>query len=91
MSSSTGDAVPCPVCGRWGRRVHSRSYRKPWDLPGGRSPVQLIVRVRQFFCGERCRADALLLWGETVQSQHCFANEVPGGLPGQLDMGWERA
>jgi transposase len=44
------DTAACPVCGRWSRRVHSRYYRKPWDLPWGRWPVQLMVQARRFFC-----------------------------------------
>jgi transposase len=44
------DAACCPVCGRWSRRVYSRYQRKPWDLPWGRWPVQLIVHARRFFC-----------------------------------------
>jgi transposase len=42
--------VACPVCGTPSRRVHSRYHRKPWDLPWGRWPVQLIVHARRFFC-----------------------------------------
>jgi transposase len=42
--------VACPVCATPSRRVHSRYQRRPWDLPWGRWPVQLVVRVRRFFC-----------------------------------------
>lgn len=41
--------------GTQSRRVHSRYRRKPWDLPWGRWPVQLIVHARRFFCdAPRC-------------------------------------
>jgi transposase len=43
-------AVACPVCGTRSQRVHSRYRRKPWDLPWGGWPVQLVVHARRFFC-----------------------------------------
>jgi transposase len=43
-------AVACPVCGTWSRRVHSRYRRKPWDVPWGHWPVQLVVHARRVFC-----------------------------------------
>jgi transposase len=43
-------SVACPVCGTRSRRVHSRYRRKPWDVPWGRWPVQLVVYARRFFC-----------------------------------------
>jgi transposase len=43
-------AVTYPVCGTRSRRVHSRSQRKPWDVPWGLWPVQLVVQARRFFC-----------------------------------------
>src|SRR5919201_1231548 len=42
--------VACPMCGTSSRRLHSRSRRRPWLVPGGRWPVQLIVHARRFFC-----------------------------------------
>jgi transposase len=42
-------AVACPVCGTDRRRVHSRYRRRPWDMPWGRWPVQLVVHARRFF------------------------------------------
>ena len=42
--------VACPVCATPSRRVHSRYQRRPWDLPWGRWPVQLVVQARRFFC-----------------------------------------
>src|SRR5215510_14290684 len=43
-------AVASPVCGTRSRRVHSRYRRKPWDVPWGLWPVQLVVHTRRFFC-----------------------------------------
>jgi transposase len=43
-------AVACPVCGIDSQRVHSRYRRRPWDMPWGRWPVQLVVHARRFFC-----------------------------------------
>jgi hypothetical protein len=31
------------------QRVHRRYHRNPWDLPGGRWSVQLVVQARRFF------------------------------------------
>jgi transposase len=42
--------VSCPVCGTYSRRVHNRYCRRPWDVPWGRWPVQLLVHARRFFC-----------------------------------------
>jgi transposase len=43
-------AVACPVCGTQSQRVHSRYRCKPWNLPWGGWPVQLVVHARRFFC-----------------------------------------
>jgi transposase len=43
-------AVACPVCGTRRQRVHSRYQRRPWDLPWGPWPVQLVVQARRFLC-----------------------------------------
>jgi transposase len=42
--------VACPGCATPSRRVHRRYQRRPWDLPWGRWPVQLVVRARRCFC-----------------------------------------
>src|SRR5262245_57580182 len=42
--------VACPICGTDSRRMHSRYERRPWDVPWGRWPVQLIIHARRFFC-----------------------------------------
>jgi hypothetical protein len=39
---------------------------------------------------ERCRSDALLIRGETVQSKNFFANKGQGCLSSQLDIVLER-
>jgi transposase len=44
------NVVSCPVCATPSRRVHSRYRRKPWDVPWGLWPVQLLVHARRFFC-----------------------------------------
>ena len=43
-------AVSCPMCGTWSQHVHSRYRRRPWDVPWGRWPVQLVVHARRFLC-----------------------------------------
>ena len=42
-------AVPCPMCGTRSQRVHRRDHRRPWDVPWGRWPVQLVIHARRFF------------------------------------------
>jgi transposase len=42
--------VACPICGTRSQRVHSRYARKPWDVPWGQWPVQLVIEARRFFC-----------------------------------------
>jgi transposase len=44
------NVASCPMCATPSRRVHSRYRRKPWDVPWGRWPVQLLVQARRFFC-----------------------------------------
>ena len=44
------NSVGCPRCGSPSSRVHSRYYRKVWDLPWAGWPVALLVRARKFFC-----------------------------------------
>jgi hypothetical protein len=44
------NVVSCPVCATPSRRVHSRYRRKPWDVPWGLWPVQLLVHARRFCC-----------------------------------------
>ncbi len=43
----------CPSCGRSSKRVHSRYWRKPADLPLSGHRVELRVAVRRFRCDER--------------------------------------
>src|SRR6266852_3451980 len=40
----------CPTCGQSSTRIHSTYLRHPRDLPWGGRPVQLLLRVRRFFC-----------------------------------------
>ena len=42
--------VPCPSCGANSQRVHSRYWRRVWDLPWFNWPVQLLISARRFFC-----------------------------------------
>jgi transposase len=44
------ESVPCPHCGTRSNRIHSRYWRRPWDLPWSSWPVQLVVHARKFFC-----------------------------------------
>ena len=44
------NSVGCPLCGSPSSRIHSRYYRKVWDLPWAGWPVALLVRARKFFC-----------------------------------------
>lgn len=45
----------CPFCRRRSRRIHSRYWRHPADLPINGLRVTLRVRVRRFFCDNaRC-------------------------------------
>ena len=51
----TRTTVACPVCGTFSLRIHSRYRPRPWDVPWGRWPVQLVVHARRFFCdAPRC-------------------------------------
>lgn len=40
----------CPLCKESATRVHSQYTRRVADLPCAGQPVQLILRVRKFFC-----------------------------------------
>ena len=42
--------APCPCCGTISKRVQSHYTRTLRDLPASGRPVELIVRVRRFFC-----------------------------------------
>jgi transposase len=44
------ESVPCPDCGTRSNRIHSRYWRRSWDLPWSSWPVQLVVHARKFFC-----------------------------------------
>jgi transposase len=42
--------APCPLCGALARRVQSRYARRLGDLPWHGVAVELVVRLRRFFC-----------------------------------------
>src|SRR6266516_2667692 len=42
--------APCPCCATTSKRVQSHYTRTLRDLPASGRPVELIVRVRRFFC-----------------------------------------
>ena len=44
------ESVLCPHCGTRSNRIHSRYWRRPWDLSWSSWPVQLVVHARKFFC-----------------------------------------
>jgi len=48
--------VPCPLCARPARRIHSRYTRTLADLPWAEYRVRIQLRVRKWFCRNRhCR------------------------------------
>jgi transposase len=55
-AESRQSTASCPVCGVRARRVQSRYTRRLGDLPWHGVAVELIVRLRRFFCdAEDCR------------------------------------
>jgi transposase len=48
--TSTQVIVPCPLCTKWSRRVHSWYERTLADLPWAHYQVRLHLRVRKFLC-----------------------------------------
>src|SRR5258707_13185538 len=57
---------PCPSCGQYSSRVHSRYRRKIADLPWAGLPAYILLRTRRFFCvDERC-------------SRRIFTERLPG-------------
>jgi transposase len=60
------DTAGCTRCGQAAARVHSRYRRHLADAPIGGRPVQIVLRVRRFFCDNAgCPA-------------RTFAEQVPG-------------
>ena len=43
-------SAPCPICGRYSTRVHSRYTRCVSDLPWAGIPLKLLLVVRRFRC-----------------------------------------
>ena len=53
---TTSPTPSCPACGTPATRVQSRYTRRLRDLPASGRPVQILVRVRRFFCSKStCR------------------------------------
>ncbi len=50
---AASSTAPCPCCGTNSKRVQSWYTRTLCDLPASGRRVQVIVRVRRFFCHER--------------------------------------
>jgi transposase len=46
----TSDSAPCPTCGTWSSRHHSRYLRRIQDTPIGLFTVWLHLKVRRFRC-----------------------------------------
>jgi transposase len=51
---STQATVPCPLCTTPAQRIHSHYERTLADLPWAQYRVRLQLRVRKWFCGNRC-------------------------------------
>lgn len=47
---ATARCSPCPLCAQPAKRIHRHSTRVVTDLPCAGHPVQLLMRVRKFFC-----------------------------------------
>lgn len=47
---SAAERRPCPLCGRFSSRVHSRYVRTIADLPSAGRKVRLRLTARRFFC-----------------------------------------
>jgi hypothetical protein len=50
LAHTTSPCQPCPTCGLFSSRVHSRYRRYLNDLPTSDHPLQLLLLVRRFFC-----------------------------------------
>ena len=50
IGRSRGDPVPCPVCRTLTDKVHGYYRRRLADVPAGRTPVVLEVRLRRLVC-----------------------------------------
>lgn len=54
--STRRHSVPCPICGKYSERVHSRYVRTLADLPWHDTAVRISLGTRRFFCDEvSCR------------------------------------
>src|SRR5262245_48809864 len=50
MAQAIGSRRPCPQCGEFSTRVHSRYTRTLADLPWQGRAIRIELRVRRFFC-----------------------------------------
>ena len=56
---STQTSVPCPLCTTPAQRIHSHYERTLADLPWAQYRVRLQLRVRKWFCRNRCLSAAV--------------------------------
>ena len=47
---ATSPTSCCPLCSEQSSSVHSHYQRTVWDVPCGGRQVQLVLRVRRFYC-----------------------------------------
>src|SRR5215472_4593892 len=90
--------APCPCCGTPSKRVQSWYTRTLRDLPASGRRVQLIVRVRRFFChqhtcsrkifAERFPALTLPRVQFTLRLQETL-RELGFALGGEQEHAWE--
>ena len=83
----------CPECGRPSRRVQSRYFRKPADLPLGGRRVELMIVARRFWCDavlcarrifcEQFNADVLTRYGRRTQRLETIVHHLGLALGGR--------
>lgn len=77
----------CPLCGEPTSHVHSRYERRLQDLPFSGKPVQLILQVRRFFCGNPACPRQIFAERLPTLTEACArrTNRLRDAL---LDIGW---
>ena len=75
-----GEAV-CPCCGKRAKRIHSGYERHLHDVPCGGFAVEIVLKVRRFFCDAAHCHKALRATNQSVR--RCCA--VLGFTAGELD------
>ena len=60
---TAASSAPCPLCGRFSRRVHSRYVRSVADVPWHGVPFRLRLQVRRFGRGAEREGRASLVDG----------------------------